>query len=96
MTQIRKSPADGSRIGCNSPGSGRILHLRFDLPPDHDVELLERLRRLLQNFTPRVEMIEPDGAVLDLTGAIRFWNRDTRGITELVQLRTLAYFGLRS
>jgi DNA polymerase-4 len=41
-------------------------------------------------------MIEPDGAVLDLTGAIRFWNRDTRGITELVQLRTLAYFGLRS
>lgn len=74
----------------------RILHLRFDLPPDHDVELLERLRRLLENFTPRVEMLEPDGAVLDLTGALRFWDRDARGITELVQLRTLAYFGLRS
>jgi nucleotidyltransferase/DNA polymerase involved in DNA repair len=76
--------------------SGRsILRLSFDLPPDASAELPERLRRLLEDFTPRVQMLE-DGAVLDLTGAIRCWQRDARGITELVQLRTLAHFGVRS
>ncbi|WP_247197906.1 hypothetical protein [Streptomyces sp. GESEQ-35] len=29
-------------------------------------------------------------------GALRFWHRDARGITELIQLRALAYFGVRS
>ncbi|MFE7933410.1 hypothetical protein ACFU6S_32760 [Streptomyces sp. NPDC057456] len=48
--------------------SGRcILHLRFILPADLDPELPERLRRLLEDFTPRVQLIEPDMAVLDLT-----------------------------
>ncbi|MFE7076489.1 hypothetical protein ACFU96_41020 [Streptomyces sp. NPDC057620] len=79
-----------------APDGRRILYLRFDLPPEPDPELLERLRRLLQDFTPRVEMIEPDRAVLDLTGALTFWQRDARSITELAQLRALAYFGLRS
>jgi DNA polymerase-4 len=73
-----------------------VVHIRFDLPAEHDPELLERLRRLLEDFTPRVQMLEVDGAVLDLTGALRFWQRDARGITELIQLRTLAYYGLRS
>ncbi|WP_434482075.1 DNA polymerase Y family protein [Streptomyces sp. NBC_01340] len=76
--------------------SGRsILRLSFDLPPDADAELPERLRRLLEDFTPRVQLLE-DGALLDLTGATRWWHRDARGITELVQLRVLAYFGVRS
>ncbi|MFF3208934.1 hypothetical protein [Streptomyces sp. NPDC002962] len=77
--------------------SGRcILHLRFVLPADPDPELPERLRRLLEDFTPRVQLIEPDMAVLDLTGALPYWKRDARGLTELVQLRALAFFGLRS
>jgi hypothetical protein len=42
--------------------------LSFDLPPDADAELPERLRRLLEDFTPRVQLLE-DGALLDLTGA---------------------------
>ncbi|MGW2748374.1 hypothetical protein [Streptomyces sp. NPDC001450] len=32
-----------------------------------------RLRRLLENITLRVQMIEPDMAVLDLTGALPYW-----------------------
>ncbi|WP_189959974.1 DNA polymerase Y family protein [Streptomyces alanosinicus] len=73
-----------------------ILHLRFDLPADHDPELPERLRRLLEDITPRVQMIEPDSAALDLTGALPYWRRDARGLTEVVQLRALAHLGLRS
>ncbi|MFM9499844.1 DNA polymerase thumb domain-containing protein [Streptomyces galilaeus] len=73
-----------------------ILHLRFDLPPGHDAELMQRLRRLLEDFTPRVQIIEPDSAVLDLTGALRYWKRDTRALTGVVQLRALAYYGLPS
>jgi DNA polymerase-4 len=79
------------------PMSGRhLLHLRFDVPVGHDAELPERLRRLLEDITPRVQMIEPDSAALDITGAIPYWKRDARGLTELVQLRVLAHFGLRS
>ncbi|SOR84431.1 hypothetical protein [Streptomyces chartreusis] len=73
-----------------------ILHLRLDLQPDPDADLPERLRHLLENITPRVQMIEPDSAALDITGAIPYWKRDARGLTELVQLRVLAHFGLRS
>lgn len=53
--------------------SGRhILRLSFDLSPDADAELPERLRRLLEHVTPRVQMLE-GGALLDLTGAMRWW-----------------------
>ena len=47
-----------------------ILRLSFGLPPDADPELPERLRHLLEDFTPRVQMLE-NGALLDLTGAMR-------------------------
>ncbi|MDQ1041991.1 hypothetical protein [Streptomyces sp. V4I2] len=63
MTQADSRRADASGIG-----SRHLLHLRFDLPADYDAELPERLRRLLEDITPRVQMIEPDMAVLDLTG----------------------------
>ncbi|WP_202918444.1 DNA polymerase Y family protein [Streptomyces cavernae] len=77
--------------------SGRhLLHLRFDVPAVEEAELPEELRRLLENVTPRVQVIGPDSAALDLTGAIPYWKRDARGLTELVQLRALAHFGLRS
>ncbi|MER6443391.1 hypothetical protein ABT275_45060 [Streptomyces sp. NPDC001185] len=43
-----------------------------------------------------MQIIEPDAAVLDLTGAIPYWKRDARGLTELIQLRALALLGLHS
>ncbi|WP_323186485.1 hypothetical protein [Streptomyces sp. NBC_00687] len=73
-----------------------ILQLRFEMPPGSDAELPEQLRRLLEHITPRVQMIEPDGAVLDLTGALLYFHQDARGLTELIQLRVLAYFGVSS
>ncbi|MFD7679564.1 hypothetical protein [Streptomyces sp. NPDC060187] len=73
-----------------------ILHLRFEMSPGSDTELPGQLRRLLENITPRVQMIEPDSAVLDLTGALVYFHQDARGLTELIQLRVLAYFGVSS
>ncbi|MFI0813451.1 DNA polymerase Y family protein [Streptomyces echinatus] len=79
----------------NTTRSSRsILQLRLEMPPGHDVELPEQLRRLLEDITPRVQMIEPDSAVLDLTGALPYFQRDARALTELIQLRILAYFGI--
>ncbi|MFI9617043.1 hypothetical protein ACIHCM_36200 [Streptomyces sp. NPDC052023] len=52
--------------------SRHILHVRFVLPAEADAELPQRLRRLLEDITPRVQMIELDAALLDLTGALRY------------------------
>ncbi|MEU7340374.1 hypothetical protein [Streptomyces sp. NPDC007074] len=77
-------------------GHRTVLHLRFLLPAAGDASLLEGVRALLENITPRVQIIEPDTAVLDLTGALPYWKRDARGLTELIQLRALALLGLHS
>ncbi|MFG2960896.1 hypothetical protein ACGF5O_45140 [Streptomyces sp. NPDC048291] len=74
----------------------RILHLRAELPAEPDAELPERLRRLLEDITPRVQMVEPDVAVLDLTGSLLYWKRDARALTEVVQMRALAHLGLHT
>ncbi|MEU0787482.1 hypothetical protein ABZ341_38825 [Streptomyces sp. NPDC006173] len=60
-----------------------ILYLRFDMHLGFEAELPEQLRRLLENITPRVQMIGPDSAVLDLTGALLYFHQDARGLTEL-------------
>ncbi|WP_245608088.1 DNA polymerase Y family protein [Streptomyces hokutonensis] len=73
-----------------------ILRVRFDLPPGHDPDLLEKLRRLIEDVTPRVQILEPDTALADLTGALRFWHRDARGVADLIQLRAIALYGVRS
>ncbi|GGY78483.1 hypothetical protein ACH4VQ_35895 [Streptomyces anulatus] len=64
-----------------------IVHLRFELP---DAARLEDLRALLEQVTPQVQLLEPDSAVLDVTGALRFWNRTAAEIARLIQLRTSA------
>ncbi|MFF1268795.1 hypothetical protein ACFVZE_23475 [Streptomyces anulatus] len=64
-----------------------IVHLRFELP---DTVQLEDLRPLLEQVTPQVQLLDPDSAVLDVTGALRFWNRTAAEIARLIQLRTAA------
>ncbi len=64
-----------------------IVHLRFERPSP---ARLEDLRRLLEQVTPQVQLLEPDSAVLDVTGALRIWNRDAAEIARLIQLRAAA------
>jgi hypothetical protein len=57
----------------------------------------EQVLGLLQDFTPRVQALPPNAAAdLDLTGAQRFFDRGARGISELVRLRALAWFGVET
>lgn len=72
-----------------------VIHIRFELPAEAE-DLVPVLRRLLEDFTPRVQFLHPDSARLDVTGARRFWNRDARGIAQVIQLRTAALYGVRS
>ncbi|MFI0596675.1 DNA polymerase Y family protein [Streptomyces griseus] len=70
-----------------------VVHLRFELP-DH--VRLEDLRPLLEQVTPQVQLLAPDSAVLDVTGALRFWDRDASEIARLIQLRAAAHHGVRA
>lgn len=70
-----------------------IVHLRFELP---DPARLQDLRPLLEQVTPQVQLLEPDSAVLDVTGALRFWNRDAAEIARLIQLRAAAHHSVRA
>ncbi|MFI2360977.1 DNA polymerase thumb domain-containing protein [Streptomyces anulatus] len=70
-----------------------IVHLRFELP---DTIRLEDLRPLLEQVTPQVQLLDPDSAVLDVTGALRFWNRDAAEIARLIQLRAAAHHSVRA
>lgn len=74
----------------------RILHAHFHLGPDHPHGTHEQLLALAQDFTPRVQAIPPDAAHLDITGALRYWNRDAQGLAVLLRLRTLALYGVQT
>ncbi|MGW1976071.1 DNA polymerase Y family protein [Streptomyces sp. NPDC001889] len=71
-----------------------VLRVQLFLPPGGDPGLHARVLSTLEGITPRVQAVEPDAADLDVTGALRFWGRDVRGIGQLVQLRTAALYGL--
>ncbi|MFI1652107.1 DNA polymerase thumb domain-containing protein [Streptomyces avidinii] len=74
----------------------RILHAHFHLPHGARPDLYEQLLVLAQEITPRVQAIPPDAAHLDITGALRYWQRDPEGLAALLRLRTLALHGVQT
>ncbi|MFD9572669.1 hypothetical protein ACFWBI_22840 [Streptomyces sp. NPDC059982] len=74
----------------------RILHAHFHLPDGAQPGLYEQLLALAEDITPRVQPIPPDAAHLDITGALRYWQRSPDGIAALLQLRTMALHGVQS
>ncbi|MFC5155332.1 DNA polymerase Y family protein, partial [Streptomyces amakusaensis] len=76
------------------PRTRVILHCHFHLPSGSDPGLYQRLLDLCADITPRVQAIPPDAAHLDLTGAGRYWNRDTAGLAAILQLRAAALHGV--
>ncbi|PWI19475.1 hypothetical protein DI272_38960 [Streptomyces sp. Act143] len=70
-----------------------ILCVRFQLPPAHEAAL-PGLLGLLEDFTPVVEALPPDGALADLRGAERYFGRDAVELASVIRVRTLAHHGV--
>ncbi|MFF3513607.1 hypothetical protein [Streptomyces sp. NPDC002573] len=70
-----------------------ILCVRFQLPPMYEAAL-PGLLGLLEEFTPVVEALPPDGALADLRGAERYFGRGAAELAALIRVRTLAHHGV--
>ncbi|WP_330456930.1 hypothetical protein OIB37_08565 [Streptomyces sp. NBC_00820] len=70
-----------------------ILCVRFQLPPMYEAAL-PGLLGLLEEFTPVVEALPPDGALADLRGAERYFGRDAMQLASVIRVRALARYGV--
>ncbi|MET9969753.1 hypothetical protein ABZZ80_28475 [Streptomyces sp. NPDC006356] len=70
-----------------------ILCVRFQLPPA-DEAALPGLLGLLEDFTPVVQALPPDGALADLRGAERYFGRDALELASVIRVRALAHHGI--
>ncbi|MGW4490438.1 DNA polymerase Y family protein [Streptomyces sp. NPDC004376] len=70
------------------------IHLH-DLGPADQDRYVQALA-LLHDLTPLVQALPPDAADLDVTGAQRFFDRDTEGLAAIAALRLAAHCGLRA
>ncbi len=70
-----------------------ILCVRFQLPPT-DEAALPGLLGLLEDFTPVVQALPPDGALADLRGAERYFGRDALELASVIRVRALAHHGI--
>ncbi|MFF5186994.1 hypothetical protein ACFY30_25050 [Streptomyces sp. NPDC000345] len=72
-----------------------ILCVRFQLPPMREAEAaLPGLLGLLEEFTPVVEALPPDGALADLRGAERYFGRGAVELASVIRVRALALHGV--
>ncbi|MFE9775477.1 hypothetical protein ACFYOV_28140 [Streptomyces sp. NPDC005931] len=70
-----------------------ILCVRFQLPPMYEAAL-PRLLGLLEEFTPVVQALPPDGALADLRGAERYFGRSAVELASVIRVRALALHGV--
>ncbi|MCT9076737.1 DNA polymerase Y family protein [Streptomyces fulvoviolaceus] len=70
-----------------------ILCVRFQLPTVYEAAL-PGLLGLLEEFTPVVEALPPDGALADLRGAERYFGRDAVELASVIRVRALALHGV--
>ncbi|MFE8016237.1 hypothetical protein ACFU3O_26280 [Streptomyces antibioticus] len=70
-----------------------ILCVRFDLSAA-GAAVLPELLGLLEEFTPVVEALPPDGALADLRGAERYFGRGAVELASVIRVRALARYGV--
>ncbi|MBY8882896.1 DNA polymerase Y family protein [Actinacidiphila acidipaludis] len=66
------------------------LHLHGRLTEDRYEEVLD----LLAGITPKVAAIPPNAVQLDLTGALRYFDREPYEVLQLARLRIAALYGI--
>ncbi|HEY8979511.1 MAG TPA: hypothetical protein VIU15_08015 [Streptomyces sp.] len=62
--------------------------------PGPHPETWEALLQVLGDITPVVEAVPPDAALADVSGSVRYFDRDAVEIARLVRVRMLALHGL--
>ncbi|GGZ62114.1 DNA polymerase Y family protein [Streptomyces bluensis] len=70
-----------------------ILCVQFQLPPTYEAAL-PRLIEMLEEFTPVIEALPPDRALVDLHGAERYFGRDALDLASMIRVRSLARYGI--
>lgn len=69
------------------------LCVRFLLPPMYEATV-PRLLTLLGEFSPVVEALPPDAALVDVRGAMRYFGRDAVELASVIRVRALALYGV--
>lgn len=69
------------------------LCVRFLLPPMYEAAL-PRLLTLLGEFSPVVEALPPDTALVDVRGAMRYFGWDAAELASVIRVRALAHHGV--
>ncbi|MGW6059507.1 DNA polymerase Y family protein [Streptomyces sp. NPDC055189] len=69
------------------------LCVRFLLPPMYEAAV-PRLLTLLGEFSPVVEALPPDAALVDVRGAMRYFGRDAVELASVIRVRALAHYGV--
>ncbi|MFD3488071.1 ImpB/MucB/SamB family protein [Streptomyces sp. NPDC058665] len=70
------------------------LHLHSHAAPDEGRHA--DVTDLLTGITPHVQTVSPDAVQLDLTSALRYFDRSPYGLVQLAQLRLMALYGIES
>ncbi|WP_329046784.1 DNA polymerase Y family protein [Streptomyces sp. NBC_01422] len=71
-----------------------VMRIHFHL---QSADLYEQLLTVIEGITPRVQAHPADlSADVDLTGALRYWDRDPEGLAAVIRLRVLALYGVQS
>ncbi|WP_435860703.1 DinB/UmuC family translesion DNA polymerase [Streptomyces microflavus] len=70
----------------------RILHLRC--PADVDPQVYRLLLGLVAEVTPVVQALPPSALVADVSGSLRYFDRDPSGLARIIRTRALARNGL--
>lgn len=68
------------------------LHLHGDLGEERYAQVLE----LLSGITPHVQAFPPDAVQLDLTSALRYFDRGPYGMVQMVRMRVAALYGIET
>ena len=89
MTATTPTTATTPRI----PTGRTIAHVHLHQPSD---ESYRQLFDVLADLTPVVQALPTDAALLDLTGALRYFGLGPAGLGLLAQVKLLARFGVQS
>jgi DNA polymerase-4 len=79
-----------------TPRPRHIAHLHLHLHPHGDLgdERYAGGLDLLSHITPHVQPFPPDAVQLDLTSALRYFDRSPHEMVEMVKLRLMAFYGI--